>query len=124
MDDLAQKLTELLDSPEGLEKMKGMAEMLLGSADPAPAPTEPSPPPPKAAAPAVTPFPGLAPNELQTMMRMAKAFQSIPKEDSRTNLLLALKPHLSEPRQAKVDEAIKLLKVVSMMPILREQGLF
>lgn len=123
MDDLAQKLTELLDSPEGLEKMKGMAEMLLGSADPAPAPTEPSPPP-KAAAPAVTPFPGLAPNELQTMMRMAKAFQSIPKEDSRTNLLLALKPHLSEPRQAKVDEAIKLLKVVSMMPILREQGLF
>lgn len=121
MDDLAQKLTELLDSPEGLEKMKGMAEMLLGSAGPAPAPAEP---PPKAAAPAVTPFSGLAPNELQTMMRMAKAFQSIPKEDSRTNLLLALKPHLSEPRQAKVDEAIKLLKVVSIMPILREQGLF
>lgn len=122
MDDLAQKLTELLDSPEGLEKMKGMAEMLLGSSGQPPEAAEP--PQPKAAAPAATPFPGLASNELQSMMRMAKAFQSIPKDDSRTNLLLALKPHLSEPRQEKVDEAIKLLKVVSIMPILREQGLF
>ena len=52
MDDLAQKLTELLDSPEGHGKMKGMAEMLLGSAGPRPRrpsrprrPQRPRPPP-------------------------------------------------------------------------------
>ena len=43
--------------------------------------------------------------------------------DNRSGLLMALKPHLSTERQSRVDKAVKILKLVSLMPILREQGL-
>ena len=38
-------------------------------------------------------------------------------------LILSLKPYLSEKRQKKTDEAIKLLKLLSLLPALRESGL-
>ena len=44
-------------------------------------------------------------------------------EDDRTRLLLALRPHLSEPRQQKVDTAVKILRVIDLLPALRESGL-
>ena len=46
------------------------------------------------------------------------------KIDERSKLLLALKPHLSEKRQQRVDKAVKLLKLASLIPIVKEQGLF
>ena len=44
-------------------------------------------------------------------------------EDSRTKLLTALKPHLSEPRREKVDTAIKILRMLELLPLLRESGI-
>ena len=44
-------------------------------------------------------------------------------DDSRVRLLLALKPNLSPERQAKVDSAIKILKLIELAPLLREMGI-
>lgn len=45
-----------------------------------------------------------------------------PSDDER--LLLALKPLLREENRSKVDTAVKLLKLMSLLPLLRESGLF
>lgn len=44
--------------------------------------------------------------------------------DPRCNLLYAVKPLLKPERQHKVDEAVKMLKVIDLVPTLREQGIF
>lgn len=44
-------------------------------------------------------------------------------DDDRTALIKALKPLLSEPRQQKADEAIKILRLMQLLPLLRESGL-
>ena len=43
--------------------------------------------------------------------------------DSRSQLLLALKPHLSEPKQEKVGTAIKILKLLELLPLIKDTGL-
>lgn len=41
-------------------------------------------------------------------------------QDPRCNLLIALKPMLTEKRQGKVDEAIKMMSLLSFLPIIDE----
>lgn len=43
-------------------------------------------------------------------------------EDDRCALIKSLKPMLSEQRRRKADEAIKLLKLASLIPVLKESG--
>ena len=40
------------------------------------------------------------------------------KTDSRTRLIEALKPLLSEKRRKKADEAMQLMKLLEIMPML------
>ena len=44
--------------------------------------------------------------------------------DDRTRLLNALKPYLSEKKQAKADNAIKLLKIIELWPLIKDSGMF
>ena len=37
--------------------------------------------------------------------------------------LLALKPHLREERQKKVEKAVKMLKLLSIWSMLKESGM-
>ncbi len=41
-------------------------------------------------------------------------------QDPRCNLLLALKPMLTEKRQGKVDEAVKMMSLLSFLPLIDE----
>ena len=43
--------------------------------------------------------------------------------DKNTQLLLALKPHFGERRQARVDRAIKMIRLFSLLPLLRQSGI-
>ncbi len=44
-------------------------------------------------------------------------------EDKNAGLLLALKPLLKEERQAKVDKAVKMLKLFAVWSVLKDSGL-
>lgn len=44
-------------------------------------------------------------------------------DDGRCRLLYALRPMLKEERRHKVDEAVKMLKIIDLLPKLREQGI-
>lgn len=44
-------------------------------------------------------------------------------EDPRCKLLLSLKPLLSPQRAKRVDEAVKIMKMIELIPLLRDSGL-
>ncbi len=65
-------------------------------------------------------FGGLDPAVLISLMGL---FDKLNCQDDNERFLLALKPLLRDENQEKIDTAVKLLKVFSLLPILRESGL-
>lgn len=62
--------------------------------------------------------------DAQMISKISGIMQAMNHEDSRCDLIRALKPLLKPERQHRADEAIRLLKIISMLPLLREQNLF
>ena len=108
MDDISEKLSALLSDPEGMDKIKNMAQSLLGSK------AEELPP-------ARTDDLDIDIGALTGILRKMKGNGS---SDSKINLLLALKPNLSKEKQARVDSAIKILKLIELAPFLKDMVLF
>ena len=61
---------------------------------------------------------------IDTLMKVQKAMSDNGADDDNSNLLRAIKPHLSEGRRSKVDNAISLMKMTKLLPLLTESGLF
>ena len=59
-------------------------------------------------------------SQLSAIVPILQAFNS---SDERLDFINALKPLLSEERQKKADEATKLVKLMSVLPLLRERGI-
>lgn len=137
MDDLNQQISQILSDPQSMKQIQDMAAALgLGAPGPqgpgagSPAEPAPSPPPPAAAAqpvpapPPTNPLGGLSPEMLQMASHIAPLLSQVNREDDATRLLHALRPLLSPPRQKKLDEAIKILHMMRLLPLLKESGLF
>ena len=56
-------------------------------------------------------------------MKIAPLLGSINQEDDNTRLLHALRPLLKNERQKKLDEAIKIMRMLKFLPLLKEQGI-
>lgn len=127
MEDIADKLSALLNSPDGMDRIKAGAQSILGGSDgdSESGGGKPAENTPAASALANFSLPaGLMENagNIEGILRIMNLLQS-RQEDSRVQLLLALKPHLSKERAKRVDQAISLLRVASLLPVLREEGL-
>lgn len=61
--------------------------------------------------------------DIAKMMQLTELMGNISQNDRNTELLLALKPHLKEERQIKVDKAIKMLKLMTVWNTAKESGL-
>ncbi|MBO4692863.1 MAG: hypothetical protein J5659_00505 [Clostridia bacterium] len=114
MDDLNLKLEEILNDPESMKQVRMMAESLLGDESSGENGNEqhensdnPS-------------FFDSA--DIGKIMGIVGKLQK-KENDNRTKLLLALKPHLSPLRREKVDSAVKLLKLIEALPLLKEAGI-
>ncbi len=57
------------------------------------------------------------------LIKMQQLFSQIPKHDKNTEFIRALKPLLKPERRTKADEAIKMMKIFSMLPILQKSGM-
>lgn len=66
---------------------------------------------------------GITPEALQTISRIAPLLSQVNREDDSTRLLHALRPLLSPPRQKKLDEAVKILQMMRLLPLLKDSGL-
>ncbi len=61
-------------------------------------------------------------NSLGSIASLMSKFSNTAS-DPRCNLILSLKPMLSPERQQRADEAIKIIKLIDMLPALRDSGL-
>lgn len=66
-------------------------------------------------------FSGLDP---EMLIKMLSLFESFNQPNDNERFLLALKPLLREENRPKVDSALRLLKLFSLLPVLKESGLF
>ena len=109
MDDLNSKLTEILNDPESMNRVRQMAESILSDNNK------------KDEADEQSIFGNLDGAELSNIMSVVSKLNQ-KNDDPRTNLLIALKPHLSEHKREKVDTAIKILRLLELLPLLKESG--
>ncbi len=128
-DDIMNKIQEVLNSEEGMKQLKDMANSLGIDLDEQ-VDNLSSPDGDKDGAKASKGINGaqdMNSNSLgldaEMLIKLQKLLSSANSSDDNTRLLLALKPHFSDERKLKVDKAVKLLRLMSMLPILKESGL-
>lgn len=114
--DISDQISSLLNSPDGMDKIRSVAASLFGQAEEESGKSAPT------NLPSITPDLLKNADSMGNIMHLITLLKSRP-EDNRVSLLLALRPHLSEEKKAKVDKAVSLLKIASLLPILKEQGL-
>lgn len=61
--------------------------------------------------------------DMEQMMQLMNLAGTFSQQDRNTELLLALRPHLREEKQQKLDHAVKLLKLISVYNAAKESGL-
>ncbi len=108
MDDLSEKIAGILNDPDSMEQVKKMAENLF-SGETAEGSDNANDMPPI--------------ENIGAIMSLVSKLNG-SNDNDRTRLLNALKPYLSEKRQAKADNAIKLLKIIELWPLIKESGMF
>lgn len=128
--DLSGALSALFSNPESMNKLQGLISMLSnGNADPsatsaqtetAPSPSAPPIPPMQSVAQDASDTGGL-PFDPSLLLKLQQAMSLVRQDDPRVAFLVALKPNLSEQRRQRVDEAVRMLRLVHLVPFLRDQ---
>ena len=119
MDDIASMITRFLESEEGMAQLSAVSQA-LGLGDVLPS----SAPPTGQAASGGTGGGQTVPQiDMNTLMMMQRAISAMGQEDKNTELLRALKPHFSPERAKKVDDAIRILQLMRLLPLAKEMGL-
>ena len=62
--------------------------------------------------------PTLSPEMLAKITRIMSAMN---RRDSRTDLIAALKPMLSKDKQKRADDAMQLIKLIDLLPLINEE---
>lgn len=107
MDEINDKLSKILDDPESMEKVRRMAESILGEEDEGPLEQT-----------------GDLALDPALLSKIAGIMQRLKGgADNRTALLVALKPLVSPRRQKRVETAVKLLRLIDLLPYLKDSGL-
>ena len=61
--------------------------------------------------------------DIEAIMKLGELLSNMNKPDKNTQLLLALKPHLRPENRSKVDNALKLMKIINIIPLLKDSGI-
>lgn len=125
MDELNEKLTRLLSSPDGMKKIQSAMAALGGMAEgassaPSTAQTPMAAPPPSANAAGDE---GGLP-DLGALAKLAPLIGAFGGENDDTRLLQALRPYLHGEREQRLEDTMKFLRLAKLLPLLQEQGLF
>jgi hypothetical protein len=98
MEDLSSLLSSI--SPDDMEKIRSIASSIA----------------PEISMPADAQMPSDAskPSPLLSIM------QGVNSSDEKSELIKALKPFLTDEKRARADEALRLLKLIKILPLLKE----
>lgn len=104
MDDLNEKLERLLSDPEGIAKIQAAMSALGGGE------STPAPPPPSAVP------------DMTALTRLMPLISNLGADSDDTRLLGALRPYLHGQRVERLDESMRLLQLIKLIPLLQQQG--
>ena len=107
-DDLQEKLSKLLSSPESMAKISGLLGS-LGGTPPPPAEAAPSPSPP--------PVAGGSPEGID-IAKLLPLLSGFSGDSDDTRLLRALKPYLHGERAGRLDGALRMLQLSQVLPLV------
>jgi hypothetical protein len=134
MDDLAAMITQFLGSEEGMNQLRAVASALgVSDSNQTQPGASAGQPEQSGSGPAVAPKAASEqpsygtsppPIDMKTMLLLQQALSAYGKSDRNTELLRALKPHFSPERAKKVDDALRFLQLVRLLPLIKESGLF
>ena len=101
------ELSEILSSisDEDMKKLQETAKSLLGSGGAA-----------------GQQMPNLGGMDPQMLGQISKVASMLNRPDPRCDFLMALKPLLSRDKQGRVDEAMQLLRMLSVLPRIMDLG--
>ena len=126
MPDLSEQLSAILQNPEAQRNIQNMLASFRQNSETPKNQLSGAPPfdfsslfnqsqPPAAE----NPLPNI---DINMIMKLQGIFSKMNCDDSNVNLLRALRPHLKNPQ--KVDGAINILRMMSVLPALEESGIF
>lgn len=110
MDDLSDKIQQLLSSPDTMQKIQSMMSAFGGADN---TPTSPLPPTP--------PISDTMP-DMTTFLKLAPIISNLQQEDESAALLRALRPYMHKDRGKRIDEAIQMLHLMKLLPLLKGFG--
>ena len=111
MDDITEKLNSLLSDSESVRQLSELAEMMNSKSDKKNDETSA----PKTDTEDIP--------DIGKLIELTGVISSASGDDKNTELLLALRPHLSEERQKKLDKAVRMLKIMTILSAAKENGL-
>lgn len=121
MEDMLGKISSVLSDPESLQQLQELAQMLQQDND-----SDEAPQPQSASADQTAPEEESGDSggfDINMLLRVQELMGAMQNQDNDAKLLLALRPHLKETRQKKVDQAVKLLKLYAVFSAVKENGL-
>ena len=138
MPDLSEQLSSILQNPQAQDSIRQLMGMLGQPAQNAQSPpcaaanTPPAPPqnqPPldlsallgKLSQPP-SPSPAQPAVDINTLLKIQQIFSKMNCDDKNICLIRALRPYLKDPKKA--DDAINILRLLSVLPALRDCGIF
>ena len=138
MPDLSEQLSSILQNPQAQDGIRQLMGMLQQPAQNSQSPPQcgPAPPPPPQSAPPFDlsallgglnqpppqnpePPPSL---DINTLLKIQQIFSKMNCDDKNICLIRALRPYLKDPKKA--DDAINILRLLSVLPALRDCGIF
>lgn len=133
MPDLSEQLSSILQNPQAQDSIRQLMGMLGQPAQNAQSP--PSAPPPPQNQPPLDlsallaglnqpppPPPEQPAFDINTLLKIQQIFSKMNCDDKNICLIRALRPYLKDPKKA--DDAINILRLLSVLPALRDCGIF
>ena len=113
MEDLAQRLSSILSDEKSMKQIEELASMLGLPADSTPPASQPE----------AKGQPGEGSPDISGLISLAKGLEGSIEEDENIRLIRALRPLLSEARRKRADSAVRLLKMINLLPLITKSGL-
>ena len=112
MSELQDALNKIMSDPEAMRQVQSLGEQ-LGLSGSAPAPQPP-----------VQSVPGGNAEMMSALAKLAPLMSASAQNDETTELLNALRPFLSGEKLERLAHAEKLTRLIRLIPLLRDSGLF
>ena len=104
MSEMQDAINQILIDPEAMKQVQSLGEQ-LGLSKPQPKP-EPKP------------------EGLGALTKLAPLMNNFSADDEVSRLLEALRPFLGEEKRRRLDQAARLMRLIKVIPLIKDSGLF